>query len=90
MGERHRSIDSIDRPLTETEEVAAVWRAWQLAEVESGLALERWSAATMGGKAQAYDKYRHALEHEARAANVLASLLRGSSHIALDETLAAA
>jgi hypothetical protein len=89
MGARRSRSDSVDRPLTEAEEAAAIWRAWRLADIEAGLALQRWSAASKGGKARAYDSYRDALELEARAADALAELLGRHARAGAREAVAA-
>jgi hypothetical protein len=90
MGAPHSRIESVDRPLSEAEEVAVVRSAWRQAEAECGRALEQWNAATTGGKPHAYKLYRDALEYEARAADALAEVLGRCSCVPAHEALAAA
>ena len=89
MSARHRISDSVERPLTEDETRGAMWNVWRLAEIDCGFALERWREASKGGKARAYQMYRQALEHEARAADALARHLGRSSGADVHEAIAA-
>jgi hypothetical protein len=54
-----------------------LWNAWQAAEIESGVALCDWATASDGRKADAYERYRDALDREETAAARVAVRLSG-------------